>query len=97
MKKYCMIQHPIQGKIPFELYDFQEKTIKELQDNRMNVILKGKSVRYIYIDSRLCIMDDDFPTRQECFSYCDKTRCEKFGTKVRVMRKSTELVETKMC
>ena len=27
MKKYCMIQHPIQGKIPFDLYDFQEKTI----------------------------------------------------------------------
>ena len=26
MKKYCMIQHPIQGKIPFDLYDFQEKT-----------------------------------------------------------------------
>ena len=26
LKKYCMIQHPIKGKIPFHLYDFQEKT-----------------------------------------------------------------------
>ena len=23
MKKYCMIQHPIKGKIPFELYDYE--------------------------------------------------------------------------
>ena len=26
MKKYCIIQHPQQGKIKFDLYDFQEKT-----------------------------------------------------------------------
>ncbi len=28
MKKYCVIQHPIKGKIPFALYDFQEKTFR---------------------------------------------------------------------
>ena len=44
MKKYCMIQHPIQGKIPFDLYDFQEKTISEFQNNRMNVILKARQL-----------------------------------------------------
>ena len=27
MKKYCVIQHPIDGKIPFALYEFQEKTL----------------------------------------------------------------------
>ena len=26
MKKYCMIQHPTRGKIPFQLFPFQEKT-----------------------------------------------------------------------
>ena len=31
MKKYCMIQHPIRGKIPFELYDFQEKSVRNLK------------------------------------------------------------------
>ena len=46
MKKYCMIQHPIKGKIPFELYDFQEKSVKEFKDERFNVILKIKSIRY---------------------------------------------------
>ena len=44
MKKYCMIQHPIQGKIPFDLYDFQEKTINEFQEQRMNVILKARQL-----------------------------------------------------
>jgi len=44
MKKYCMIQHPIKGKIPFDLYDFQEKTIEEFQTERMNVILKARQL-----------------------------------------------------
>ena len=29
LKKYCFIQHPIKGKIPFHLYDFQEKTVSD--------------------------------------------------------------------
>ena len=34
MKKYCMIQHPIRGKIPFELYDFQEKSVNEFESGK---------------------------------------------------------------
>ena len=30
MKKYCMIQHPVRGKIPFHLYQFQERTLEQL-------------------------------------------------------------------
>ena len=44
MKKYCMIQHPIQGKIPFDLYDFQEKSVNEFKDNRFNIILKSRQL-----------------------------------------------------
>ena len=44
MKKFCMIQHPIRGKIPFELYDFQEKTVREFKDNRFNIILKSRQL-----------------------------------------------------
>ena len=29
MKKYCTIQHPQKGKIKFDLYDFQENTLKD--------------------------------------------------------------------
>ena len=44
MKKYCMIQHPIQGKIPFDLYDFQEKSVREFKDHRFNIILKSRQL-----------------------------------------------------
>ena len=44
LKKYCMIQHPIKGKIPFSLYPFQETTINEIKDNRFNIILKARQL-----------------------------------------------------
>ena len=44
MRKYCLIQHPIKGKIPFDLYDFQEKTVSEFVENRFNVILKARQL-----------------------------------------------------
>ena len=44
LKTFCMIQHPIKGKIPFDLYDFQEKTINEFEQNRMNIILKARQL-----------------------------------------------------
>ena len=25
LKKYCVVQHPMKGKVPFHLWDFQEK------------------------------------------------------------------------
>jgi hypothetical protein len=42
MKKYCMIQHPVRGKIPFQLFPFQEKTLTQFKDNRFNVVLKSR-------------------------------------------------------
>ena len=44
MKKYCKIQHPKKGKIPFHLYPFQEDTLKALRDNDYNVILKSRQL-----------------------------------------------------
>tara|TARA_Y100001938_G_scaffold135784_1_gene197853 strand:+ start:3340 stop:4920 length:1581 start_codon:yes stop_codon:yes gene_type:complete len=44
LKKYCMIQHPIKGKIPFQLWDFQEKTLEDIKDNRLSVILKARQL-----------------------------------------------------
>ena len=44
LKKYCMIQHPIKGKIPFTLYPFQEETVNDFKDNRFNIILKARQL-----------------------------------------------------
>jgi hypothetical protein len=42
MKKYCKIQHPVRGKIPFHLYPFQEDTLTAFKDNRYNIVLKSR-------------------------------------------------------
>ncbi len=42
MKKYCMIQHPVRGKIPFHLFPFQEKTLTQFAGNRFNIVLKSR-------------------------------------------------------
>ena len=43
-KKYCYIQHPKRGKILFDLYQFQERVMGELNDHRFNVILKSRQL-----------------------------------------------------
>jgi len=42
MKKYCMIQHPVRGKIAFHLFPFQERVLGEFTDNRYNIVLKSR-------------------------------------------------------
>ena len=44
MKKYCQIQHPIRGKILFNLYDFQEKVLDDFVDHDYNIILKARQL-----------------------------------------------------
>ena len=44
MKKYCVIQHPTRGKIPFHLYPFQEDCMNDFKNNRFNIILKSRQL-----------------------------------------------------
>jgi len=44
MKKYCVIQHPQRGKVPFHLYPFQEDCLTDFKDNRFNIILKSRQL-----------------------------------------------------
>ena len=44
IKKYGVIQHPIEGKIPFLLYDFQEKTLSEFIEHDYNIVLKARQL-----------------------------------------------------
>lgn len=43
-KKYAKIQHPKRGKILFDLYPFQEDTLRAFIDNRFNIILKSRQM-----------------------------------------------------
>lgn len=44
MRKYCQIQHPQKGKIPFHLYPFQEDALRDLRDHDYNIILKSRQL-----------------------------------------------------
>jgi hypothetical protein len=44
MKKYCVIQHPVRGKIPFHLFPFQEECLTDFKENRLNIILKSRQL-----------------------------------------------------
>ena len=44
MKKYCQIQHPTRGRIPFKLYPFQENSLEKLSDHDYNIILKSRQL-----------------------------------------------------
>lgn len=44
LRKYCIIQHPLKGKIAFNLYDFQEDTLDSFMTNRFTVVLKARQI-----------------------------------------------------
>lgn len=44
MKKYVKIQHPVRGTISFDLFPFQEETLRLLIKNDLNIILKSRQM-----------------------------------------------------
>lgn len=44
MKNYVHIQHQEKGRILFDLFDFQERSLEEIMRNRYNVILKARQM-----------------------------------------------------
>jgi len=42
IRKYCKIQHPIDGNIPFKMYPYQEDVLQEFIDKRFNIVLKSR-------------------------------------------------------
>jgi len=44
IRKHCKIEHPLRGKIPFNLYPYQESTIKQFDQHRFNIVGKGRQM-----------------------------------------------------
>jgi len=86
MKKYCMIQHPIQGKIPFELYDFQEKSVNEFKEHRFNIILKARQLGISTLTAGYALWMMTFHQDKNVLVIATKQEVAKnLVTKVRVM------------
>jgi hypothetical protein len=42
MRNYIKIQHPTRGTIPFDMYDFQERFVRHMADNRFTITLQPR-------------------------------------------------------
>lgn len=46
LRKYSYIQHPIRGRVLFDLYPYQAKSMKEFEESRYNIVLKGRQLGF---------------------------------------------------
>jgi hypothetical protein len=86
MKRFCTIQHPTKGKIKFELYDFQSKTLREFKDHSYNIILKSRQLGLSTLSAgySLWLMLFNSDKNILCIAK-DKDTAKNLVTKVRVM------------
>jgi len=86
MKKYCMIQHPTKGKIPFHLYPYQEDTLQDFQENDRIVILKSRQLGISTLIAGYALWMILFQNDKNCLVVAiDQNTSKNLVTKVRVM------------
>ena len=86
MKKYCTIQHPMRGKIKFDLYDFQESMLGEFTSNRYNIILKSRQLGISTLSAGYSLWLMLFNNDKNILVIAkDKDTAKNLVTKVRVM------------
>jgi len=89
MSKYCFVQHPIRGKIPFVLYPFQAETLQELIHNRYNIILKSRQLGISTLTAAYALWMMMFNSDKNILVIATKQDVAKnLVTKVRVMHQN---------
>ena len=86
LKKYCVIQHPMKGKVPFHLYNFQEKSIEDFMQHRFNIILKARQLGISTLTAGYALWMMSFHQDKNILVIATKQETAKnLVTKVRVM------------
>ena len=44
LSKYSYIQHPIRGRVLFDLYKYQKNALIDFESNDYNIVLKGRQI-----------------------------------------------------
>jgi hypothetical protein len=85
-KKYCVIQHPKRGKIPFVLYPFQRDCIDYFLEHRYNIVLKSRQLGLSTLSAAYALWLMTFKSDQNILVIATKKEVAKnIITKVRVM------------
>ena len=86
LKKYAVIQHPLQGKVPFALYPFQEASLKDFKEHNYNVILKARQLGISTLTAGYALWMMTFQSDKNILVIATKQDTAKnLVTKIRVM------------
>lgn len=86
MKKYCMIQHPTKGKIPFHLFPYQEDALEDFQENDRIIILKSRQLGISTLIAGYALWMILFQNDKNCLVVAiDQNTSKNLVTKVKVM------------
>ena len=55
INRYVKIRHPVRGLIPFKLFDYQERTLRDFQKHRFNVVLKPRQMGFTELASAFIV------------------------------------------
>jgi len=88
MREYCYVQHPVKGKIKFDLYPFQEKTLSDVATHDYNIILKARQLGISTLSAGYSLWLMNFHSDKNILVIATKQEVAKnLVTKVRVMHK----------
>ena len=86
MRKYCVIQHPVKGKMLFDLYPFQEQCLYDFRDNDRNIILKSRQLGISTLSAGYILWLMVFHEDKNCLAIATRQEVARnLVTKVRVM------------
>ena len=86
MRKYCYIQHPVKGKMLFDLYPFQEQCLYDFRDNDRNIILKSRQLGISTLSAGYTLWLMVFHEDKNCLAIATRQEVARnLVTKVRVM------------
>ncbi len=84
--KYGIIQHPVRGKVNFNLYDFQEKSLQSFMQHDYNIVLKARQLGLSTLTAGYALWMMTFQQDNNILVIATKQETAKnLVTKVRVM------------
>lgn len=86
MKKYCVIQHPQKGKVPFKLYPYQEDSLEDFLQHDRVIILKSRQLGISTLIAGYALWLILFNSDKNCLVVAiDQTTSKNLVTKIKVM------------
>lgn len=89
LSRYCYIQHPVRGRMLFDLYPYQNNAIKEFKTNQYNIVLKARQLGFSTLVAGFALHEMIFHSDKNILVIATKQETAKnLVTKVAFMNKN---------